>query len=285
MVCSAKFIGAAHPVAASPVDAIGHNFKKYLYCQIPLPMNNLKVPLLACVLSTLIVHASAQRFSYGLNVGYTQIKYSFPVEKNRYHTSDIQPFNTLKGGAFIHYSVTNLLRIGTGLEYLSVKGSNDGGNIQRSLANPNSEGRMQFGVDNSFLILPVGFQLHISNGNIRPLLSGAMNFFKALDQSIQISIDPEDYDPFYEKVGTTIDDETESSYFGARIGGGIAFSALKDHEFSLLISRHFNVSRYELGDPTKGIFEKHEIRFNMWEFSACVDFQTSEALARLTTYS
>lgn len=235
-------------------------------------MNNLNAPLLACVLSTLIVHASAQKFSYGLNVGYAQIKYSFPVENNRYHASDIQPFSSVKGGAYVLYSLTNSFRISTGVEYLSVTGSNDGGNIRGSMANPNSEGRMQFGVDNSFLILPVGFQLHLGSGSVRPLLSGAMNFFKALNQDIQISIEPEDYDPFYEKVSSTIDEETTSSYFGARIGGGVSFSGINDHEFSLLVSRHFNVSRYELGDRINGVFEKHEIHFNMWELGLAWTF-------------
>ena len=242
------------------------SLKKIIF-ETTLIYKNLKTALFACLLCTFFAQAPAQKFSYGLNAGYTQIKYSFPVEKNRYHTSSIQPLSAVKGGATVHYSISNSLRLVTGLEYVSVKGSADGGDMPQSMANPNSEGRMQFDVDNSHFIIPIGFQLHFGSGNVRPFASAAMNVFKILDQNINITVEPEEYDPSYEKVGTTIDKTTESSYFGARLSGGISFSAIKHHEFSLLLSRHFNVSRYELGDPIKGIFEKHEIRFNMWELA------------------
>ena len=235
-------------------------------------MKNLKTLFLSCLFLALTAHASAQKFSYSVNLGYTHVKYSFPVEKDRYHTADMQPFNATKAGASVHYSVTSSFRIHTGLEFMSVKGSKDGGDVQRSLVNPNSKGRMQFDVKNSLLILPVGFQLYLRSGKVRPLISSAMNFFKALDQNVRIEIDPQEYDPSYERVSTSIDDDTKSSYFGARLGAGVSFYPGDKHEISLLLNRHFNVSRYELSDPANGSFEKHEIRFNMWEVAIAWTF-------------
>ena len=237
-------------------------------------MKTLRTLILTGIFVSIAAHTSAQKFTYSLNAGYTQIKYSFPVEKDRYHTSDIQPFSALKGGASVHYLLSNALRLQTGLEYISVEGTRDGGHVQRTLANPNSGGRMQFDIKNSFLIIPVGFQLYLGGQGIRPFMSGAMNFFKP---NIHIEIEPEEYDPFYEKVSTTVVKSTKNSAFGARVGVGVSFSAFATHEISLALNRHFNLSRYDLGDRINGIFERHEIRFNMWEVGVVwtFDFQKS----------
>lgn len=230
--------------------------------------------LLLGVLLMPLSEISAQNFRYGLNAGYSRVKYSFPVDRDRYHTADIAPVGAFKAGASVQYLLTKSFRIGTGLEYMTINGSVDGGHIERSLTNPNSEGQMLFEVKNSFITLPVGFQVLIRpDESVRPFLSGGMNFYKALKQNIGIYITPDDPDPFYEEVSTTIDKDTESSYFGARLGVGVAFSTLGDHELSLVVNRHFNTSRYELSDPVNGVFEKHEIRFNTWELALAWTFQ------------
>jgi hypothetical protein len=210
--------------------------------------------------------ASAQHISYGVNVGYSHIKYSFPVENDRYHTSDIEPFNSLKAGGSVYYSVTKSFRIGTALQYMAIKGKNNGGTMKGSAVFPNSSGELEFTVDNAFLILPVEFQLLPSTkGSIRPVFTAALNFFKPLKQNMLIHIIPDEPDPYYDEVRTEVDDNTKSSYFGARLGGGAVYPAGEKHEVSLMVFRNFNKSRYEMSDPMKGSFEKHEINFNGWD--------------------
>jgi len=208
---------------------------------------------------------SAQKFLYGVNVGYATVKYSFPVEKDRYYTSDIDPFNTVKVGASVQYALSGNIRFGTGLQYMSIKGKNDGGKIQGRIVNPNGDGNLTFDVNNSFLVFPVEFTILLSDKKIRPALSGGLQFFKALDQNIIIHIEPSDPDPYFDEVSTEIDKDARSSYFGAKLGAGAVFSASEKHEFSLMIFRNFNKSRYDTGDQINGVFEKHEIAFNMWE--------------------
>ena len=215
-----------------------------------------------------VAQSNAQQFIYGIHAGYTQIKYAFPSEKDRFHASDIEPFNTFKVGISGHYAVTPLFRVGTGLEYMAIRGENNGGRIGRVLVNPNSQGQLTFEVDNSFLVVPVGFNLQmLGDKKLRPTLSGALQFFKSLQQNINLSIEPDEPDPSYEEVSTVIDDDTKSSYFGTRLGAGLTTSLSEGRELSLMLVRHFNVSRYELSDPIMGSFEKHQISFNMWEIS------------------
>ena len=230
-------------------------------------MNSLKI-LFFLFLATCFVQSHAQQFNYGIHAGYTQIKYAFPVEKDRFHASDIQPFNALKVGISGQYAVTSLFRVGTGLEYMAVSGEKNGGSIGRVLVNPNSQGELHFKVDNTFLIVPVGFNLQMfGDKRVRPTLSGALQFFKPLNQNITIRIEPDDPDPSYEEVRTVIDGDTKSSYFGTRFGAGVTASLTEGRELSLMLVRHLNVSRYELSDPIMGSFEKHQIVFNMWEIS------------------
>jgi hypothetical protein len=210
--------------------------------------------------------ASSQHISYAVNVGYSHIKYSFPIENDRYHTSDIEPFNSLKAGGSVYYSLTRSFRLGTGLQYMAIKGKNDGGRMKGSAVFANSTGDLEFTVDNAFLILPVEFQLMPSSEkSIKPVFTAALNFFKPLKQNMLIHIVPDEPDPYYDEIKTEIDKDTKSSYFGARLGGGALYAAGEKHEVSLMVFRNFNKSRYETSDPYKGSFEKHEINFNGWD--------------------
>lgn len=234
----------------------------------------LQAAFMTALLTFSFFMTSAQKFQYGLNAGFASVKYSFPVEQDRYHTAEIEPFNTMKVGGSFFYALTNAVRIGSGLQFLSIKGKNDGGNIRNRFVNPNGDGRLSFDVDNAFLILPVEFQATLADKYlVKPVISAGLNFFKALDQNIRIHIEPDNPDPYYEEVTSEISDNTPSSYFGARLGGGILLPAGQAHEVYLMIFRNFNKSRYELSDPIQGVFEKHEINFHMWELALGWNFR------------
>lgn len=222
--------------------------------------------LIFVFLTTCDFAASSQQFAYGVNVGYSHIKYSFPIEDDRYHTSDIEPFNSVKAGGSVYYSVSSSFRMGTGLHYMAIKGKKEGGTIKGSAMIPNSGGKLEFTVDNAFLILPFDFQLLFSSkGLIKPVFTAGLNFFKPLKQNMLIHIIPAEPNPYYNEYKTEVDDDTKSSYFGARLGGGALYAAGENHEVSLMVFRNFNKSRYERSDPMKGSFEKHEINFNGWD--------------------
>lgn len=224
--------------------------------------------ILATLLYLLNFETSAQQFHYGINAGYTTTKYFFPVERDWYHPADIEPLNTWKVGASIHYAISSNFRINSGMQYMSIKGKSEGGDLGRRLVNPNSEGSLTFDVANSFLIFPAEFQvIFLQNSFVKPSICAGLNIFKALDQNILISITPRDPDPAYEEVKSEINNKTKSSYFGGRLGAGVIASANERHEWSLMIYRNFNKSRYEMSDAINGDFEKHEINFNMWEIS------------------
>jgi hypothetical protein len=224
--------------------------------------------ILATLLCLLNLESPAQGFHYGINIGYGIAKYSFPVEQDWYHPADFEPLNTLNAAGSIHYAVSSSFRINSGIQYTSIKGQSKGGNIGRRLVNPNSEGSVSLDVNNSFLIFPAAFQvILLPKSFIKPSFCAGLNFFKPLDQNIVISITPRDPDPAYEEVKSEITNKTKSSYFGGRLGAGVIASVSDQHEWSLMVYRNFNKSRYEMSDAINGDFEKHEINFNMWEIS------------------
>ena len=221
----------------------------------------------ALLLSSMSFSTYSQRFRYGLNFGFTSVKYSFPVSSDDYHNAEIEPFSSPTGGASVQFLVNESFRIGTGVQYISVNGKRDGGQIKGSLANPNSSGELNFEVNNSFLVLPEQFTVVLlKNSKVKPILSGGLNFFIPLKQDMLIEIVPATVNPFYPTKRAEINKDTPHEYFGFFIGTGITVP-VNSHEVSLLLNYRRNTSRYTIKDAVMAAPEKHEIRFTMLEVS------------------
>jgi len=209
----------------------------------------------------------SQKFAYGLHVGYVRTVYSFPVKSDDYNSADIAPFYSPSLAMSIHFLALKSFRIGTGIQYLSISGAKDAGQVPGNFGNPNSKGRLLFNIDNSYLIFPVDFLVILSHqARVKPVLSAGINFFVPLLQSISLQVAPETINSFYPTVETTIDKNTPNQYFGFYIGSGFILP-ISHHELVLLLKYKSNTSRYTIKNAFLADPEKHEIKFNMIELS------------------
>lgn len=225
--------------------------------------------LLATTLLVLsfVSQSAAQRLRYGINVSYTSTKYSFPVTSDPYHDADIEPFTAPKAGASVQLLVGKTLRIGTGVQYVAFSGTKSGGYIKGDYGNPNSSGELTFTADNSFLIFPVEFSLVFADGRkVRPTFSAGGNFHGLLKQEMLVKITPTTVNPFYESVQTTMNKSMPHDFFGFFLGGGVTIP-ISRHEISAMLNYRMSTCRFEPRNGVMGNGEKHEMKFNMLDFT------------------
>lgn len=214
-----------------------------------------------------VSQSCAQRFRYGVNASYTSTKYSFPVSSDAYHEADIEPFTAPKAGASVQLLVSDVFRIGTGVQYVAFSGTKSGGRIKGDLANPNSSGELTFKADNSFIVFPVEFTLVFAEGKkIRPTVSAGGNFHSLIKQEMLVTVTPTTVNPYYESVQTEMNKSQPHDFFGFFLGGGVTVPVSR-HEFSLMLNYRMNTCRFEVRNASRGDSEKHEMKFNMLDFT------------------
>jgi hypothetical protein len=228
-------------------------------------MKNFKYFFCFLLIVLALADVSAQQFRYGVNFALSNGTYTFPVEGDRFHKAKFKNINSKTVGASVQFT-TKSFRFGSGVRFMSVTGEGNGGYIKWTGQNPNGTGESMVDVNNTYLVLPVDFQIvFMQKSRFRPLLSAGVNFFKPLKKDLHIWIDPDQMNEFYEEVRIDVDKDIRSAYFGFEVGTGVV-TAFDKHEVGLSLTRNFNKARYTIANnPNGGDFEKHEVNLNSWE--------------------
>lgn len=237
-------------------------------------MKDIAIHLVILTCTGLVV-AKAQKFSYGFNVGYALNKYSFPVETSRFHGQKINGGGSVIVGFHGYRRLTNILRFGTGVNYLNVSSEGESGRYRGSLANPNSIGTVNYQITTSIFHFPVEMIAFFKKDNEwKPFLIGGLNFFYYLKDEKNFYVVPDNYDSNYDLITIKTNENTEDRHFGFHLGLGITRQISDRYEAALRIIYRINTSYYEFRKPDPiPVYEEQHIRHTMPELSLLWSFR------------
>ncbi len=154
-------------------------------------------------------------------------------------------------------------RIGSGLNYIAMKGKTDPVFVDKDLLNTNTTGDFTLDVNSTYLQVPFEFIVTLTQKwKIKPFLVGGLNFYIPLKESYFVKIDPVVSTPYYGTVETEITEGTE--YRGFLIGTGVILPLNEKREMEIRLSYQPSSFFYPAEVPgTAGVMEKRNLKFNI----------------------
>ncbi|MCS6974367.1 MAG: PorT family protein [Cyclobacteriaceae bacterium] len=232
-------------------------------------MKNIAIHLVIFICTGLVV-AKAQKFSYGFNLGYALNMYSFPVETSRFHGQKINAGGSVIVGFHGYRRLTNILRFGTGINYMHVNSDGEAGRYRGFLVNPNSIGTVNYQITTSIFHFPVEMIAFFEKENEwRPFMLAGLNFFYYLKDEKNFFVVPDDYNSGYALVAIKTNENTIDRHFGFHLGLGITRQISDKYEATLRMTYRINTSYYLFIRPR---YEEQNIRYTIPELSLLWSF-------------
>ncbi len=158
-------------------------------------------------------------------------------------------------------------RIGTGLNFLVMKGKTKPVAVGKDLLNTNTTGDFTLDVNNSYLQIPLDFIVTLTQKTkIKPFLTGGLNFHIPLKESFFAKIDPINPTPYYGKLEAQFGNGKE--YRGLFVGSGIIIPFNEKREMEVRLAYRSTIFFYEtLVLGSGGTVSKRPLKFNIIELS------------------
>ncbi len=209
----------------------------------------------------------AQKFRFLGHVFYGGA--SFVYDENQYLNQTIKT-NAIPAYGIqtsVQFVISESFRIGTGLNYLRMKGKTEPVFVDKNLLNTNSTGDFTMDVNSSYLQVPFEFLVTLAQKwKIKPFLVGGLKLYIPLKEYYFAKIDPVTPSPYYRKIEATINQGKE--YRGLFIGSGIILPLNKNREMELRLSYLANSFFYETIVPgTTTVTEESSLKFKILELS------------------
>ncbi len=170
----------------------------------------------------------------------------------------------------IQIAMSKSFRIGTGLNYLRMKGKTDPVFVDKDLLNTNTTGDFTLDVNSTYLQVPFEFIVTLTQKwKIKPFLMGGLKLYIPLKENYFAKIEPVNPTPYYGRVEATINQGKE--YRGLFIGSGMILPLNKNREMEIRLSYLANNFFYETQVPgTATVTQESTFRFKILELSVGV---------------
>lgn len=224
-----------------------------------------KVKLFTFILICFAVTVFGQEFKFYVHTYYGSSNYEFkdtnePFARNKVSAVPIYGLQTS-----VNLMFSKSFGMGTGINYLRMKGATDPVFIDSGLINPNSTGNFTLDVNSTYLQIPVEFTIIITQKwKVKPFVVAGLNSYIPLKESYTTKMDPLNPSDIYPTFGSEIDKTSEIRGFVVGLGALVSLPAEK--ELSFRFNYRLNSLNYNAG--IKNILsEERVMKFNTIELA------------------
>lgn len=223
-----------------------------------------KVNFILIILLSTALNSLSQEFKFFAHAFYGSSTFEFKDTSEPYANYKLSAVPIYGLQTSVNLMMTNSFGMGSGINYMKMKGATDPVFIDSRLINPNATGDFTFEVNSSYLQIPIEFTLVMTQKwRAKPFLAAGLSFFIPLNESYLAKIDPTDPSNLYSTFETEVKESNE--IWGFTIGLGTLIS-LRGNEMSVRFNYRINSLNYEDG-ISNILLEQRVLKFNTIEFA------------------
>lgn len=223
-----------------------------------------KINFIAIILLSIAFNSLSQEFKFYAHAFYGTSTFEFKDTSEPYANYKLSAVPIYGLQTSVNLMLTNSFGMGSGINYIKMKGATDPVYIDSRLINPNATGDFTFEVNSSYLQIPIEFTMIMTQKwKAKPFLAAGLSFYIPLSESYLAKIDPTSPSDLYPTFETEVKESNE--ILGFTIGLGTLI-ALKKNEVSVRINYRINSLNYEDG-ISNILLEQRVLKFNTIEFA------------------